>query len=150
MSGEELWLSAYTCKAVTGFTSCLRETRETAETARRKIPSTRTNHAPIIYKSASIAAKACRIRTSSETYTAQQKTTMSNTVHVKGISSQTSEKEVRDFFSFWYVKQVFNLRTCTSLTRLQRQDPVHLRDARVQRRRLDAIRHGDIREGDGG
>lgn len=26
--------------------------------------------------------------------------TMSNTVHVKGISSQTSEKEVRDFFSF--------------------------------------------------
>jgi len=26
---------------------------------------------------------------------------MSNTVHVKGISSQTSEKEVRDFFSFW-------------------------------------------------
>ena len=27
-------------------------------------------------------------------------TNMSNTVHVKGISSQTSEKEVRDFFSF--------------------------------------------------
>lgn len=27
--------------------------------------------------------------------------TMSNTVHVKGISGQTSEKEVRDFFSFW-------------------------------------------------
>ena len=26
---------------------------------------------------------------------------MSTTVHVKGISSQTSEKEVRDFFSFW-------------------------------------------------
>ncbi len=25
---------------------------------------------------------------------------MSNTVHVKGISGQTSEKEVRDFFSF--------------------------------------------------
>jgi hypothetical protein len=27
---------------------------------------------------------------------------MSNTVHVKNISSQTSEKEVREFFSFWY------------------------------------------------
>lgn len=26
---------------------------------------------------------------------------MSNTVHVKGIGSETSEKEVRDFFSFW-------------------------------------------------
>ena len=26
---------------------------------------------------------------------------MSTTVHVKGISGQTSEKEVRDFFSFW-------------------------------------------------
>ena len=26
---------------------------------------------------------------------------MSNTVHVKGISSQTSEKEVQEFFSFW-------------------------------------------------
>jgi Leucine-rich repeat (LRR) protein len=26
---------------------------------------------------------------------------MAATVHVKGISSQTSEKEVRDFFSFW-------------------------------------------------
>lgn len=26
---------------------------------------------------------------------------MSTTVHVKGISHQTSEKEVRDFFSFW-------------------------------------------------
>lgn len=30
---------------------------------------------------------------------------MSNqtTVHVSGISPATSEKEVRDFFSFWYV-----------------------------------------------
>jgi hypothetical protein len=27
---------------------------------------------------------------------------MSNTVHVEGIASQTTEKEVRDFFSFWY------------------------------------------------
>lgn len=27
---------------------------------------------------------------------------MSSTVHVQGISSQTTEKEVRDFFSFWY------------------------------------------------
>jgi len=26
---------------------------------------------------------------------------MSQTVHVKNIASQTSEKEVRDFFSFW-------------------------------------------------
>lgn len=25
-----------------------------------------------------------------------------NTVNVKGISQETSEKEVRDFFSFWY------------------------------------------------
>lgn len=28
---------------------------------------------------------------------------MSTTVNVKNISSQTSEKEIRDFFSFWYV-----------------------------------------------
>lgn len=26
-----------------------------------------------------------------------------STVHVSGISHTTSEKEVRDFFSFWYV-----------------------------------------------
>jgi len=26
---------------------------------------------------------------------------MSNTVNVKGISHETTEKEVRDFFSFW-------------------------------------------------
>src|ERR1700744_1571512 len=26
-----------------------------------------------------------------------------NAVHVKNISSQTSEKEIKDFFSFWYV-----------------------------------------------
>ena len=25
------------------------------------------------------------------------------TVHVQGISHETSEKEVKDFFSFWYV-----------------------------------------------
>jgi hypothetical protein len=29
----------------------------------------------------------------------------SSTVHVSGISPATSEKEVRDFFSFWYVPQ---------------------------------------------
>jgi hypothetical protein len=27
----------------------------------------------------------------------------SNVVHVKGIAATTTEKEVRDFFSFWYV-----------------------------------------------
>lgn len=30
-----------------------------------------------------------------------------NTVNVKGISHETSEKEVRDFFSFWYVLHTF-------------------------------------------
>ncbi len=31
----------------------------------------------------------------------------SNTVHVKNISHDTSEKEVRDFFSFWSVQVTF-------------------------------------------
>lgn len=39
--------------------------------------------------------------TSNPTTTKQTRSIMSSTIHVKGISSQTSEKEVRDFFSFW-------------------------------------------------
>jgi hypothetical protein len=34
---------------------------------------------------------------------------MSTTVHVKGISHETSEKEVKDFFSFWYESQFYML-----------------------------------------
>lgn len=37
--------------------------------------------------------------------------TMSTTVHVEGISPQTSEKEVRDFFSFWYVMEPVGIKT---------------------------------------
>jgi RNA recognition motif-containing protein len=33
--------------------------------------------------------------------TSKHTANMSNTVNVKGISHETTEKEVRDFFSFW-------------------------------------------------
>lgn len=41
---------------------------------------------------------------------------MSNTVHVNGINQQTTEKEVRDFFSFWYVCLHYSLHFPAMLT----------------------------------
>jgi RNA recognition motif-containing protein len=41
------------------------------------------------------------VQTFSNPITSKHTATMSNTVNVKGISHETTEKEVRDFFSFW-------------------------------------------------
>lgn len=38
------------------------------------------------------------------------------TVHVSGIAPATSEKDVRDFFSFWYDQTSSPLQAKTSLT----------------------------------
>lgn len=41
------------------------------------------------------------LRTQALSYPATAATTMATTVHVKNIGSQTEDKEIKDFFSFW-------------------------------------------------
>lgn len=36
-----------------------------------------------------------------------------NTVHVKNIGSKTDDKEIKDFFSFWYVHPLVAFRPAT-------------------------------------
>lgn len=68
-----------------------------------------------------------------------------NTVHVSNIAAGTTEKEVRDFFSFWYVFST----ECYSyngqrLMRFQWENHVYLSDSRVQRSRCAKVCYGDL------
>lgn len=72
--------------------------------------------------------------------------TMSHsTVHVSGISPATSEKEVRDFFSFWYA-QAASI-DLTHANAEQRQDCHSLHHTRLRRGRRQQVRNCDFRKG---
>lgn len=65
-----------------------------------------------------------------------------STVHVTGISPATSNKEVEDFFSFWYALPAPVEKR--QLINHQWENHLNLSDPRVSRGEFSEIRFGDL------